>query len=70
MTATNLSPNCGQSVAAMQVTYGPGDTGQPAMGSVDASPATANTYYAQIPLALHGDVLFQPQIELFGGGRG
>lgn len=63
------SPRCNENTLGMQIVYGPGETGQPDAGSVNAVEGSDGSFSAMLPLALHGDVLFQANVQFTNGAR-
>jgi hypothetical protein len=65
---TGTTPRCtGDEVVGATVDWVPSYTGVPAPGSVEASPAGANKFFAQLPLADHEVVYYRAKVKFADG---
>lgn len=65
---TGTSPRCnGDEVVGAVVDWVPSYTGVPAPGSVEASPAGPNKFFAQLPLADHEVVYYRAKVKFADG---
>lgn len=65
---TGVTPRCsGDEVVGAAIDWVPSYTGMPAAGSVDASPAGPNKFYAQLPVAQQEVVYYKARVKFADG---
>lgn len=65
---TGVSPRCsGDEIVGATLDWVPSYTGMPAAGSVDASPAGPNKFYAQLPVAKQEVVFYKARVKFADG---